>query len=106
MVIIQRLDYSLRGSISHLFRNFILYILKYHNNEDEYDELQSPMSNVFIVHLKAHPSPPSMDSLLVKCGILSLLPVGETEVTSRAACEEEDSGAGVRGDQSVTRVHQ
>ena len=72
MVIIQRLDYSLRGSISHLFQNFILYILKYHNNEDEYDELQSPMSSVFIVHLKAHPSPPSMDSLLMNCGILSL----------------------------------
>ena len=79
--------------------------MKYHNNEDEYDELQSPMSSVFIVHLKAHPSPPSMDSLLVNCGILSLLLVGGTEVTSRAACAEEDSGGAVRGSQSVTRVH-
>ena len=46
-----------------------------------------------------------MDSLLMKCGILSLLLVGGTEVTSRAACAEEDSGGAVRGSQSVTRVH-
>ena len=46
-----------------------------------------------------------MDSLLMNYGILSLLPVGGTEVTSRAACAEEDSGGAVRGSQSVTRVH-
>ena len=35
----------------------------------------------------------------------SLLPVGDAEVTSRPDREQDDSVAGVRSYQSVTRVH-